>query len=166
MACVCGKGESLETCCGPYLKGEKRPETAEALMRSRYAAYALGNVDYILKTHDPNTAKDVDRNSTEVWSKSSTWLGLEILKTEGGEPKDEAGTVEFVARYKLKGVTVNHRERASFRKHEGHWVFVDGQDITAPPVRRQGPAVGRNDPCPCGSGKKYKKCCGAASASA
>jgi SEC-C motif-containing protein len=163
---VCGKGESLESCCGPYLKGEAQPATAEALMRARYAAYALGNVDYILSTHDPETAKDVDRNSTEAWSKGSTWLGLEILKTEAGGPEDVGGAVEFVARYKLKGVTVNHRERATFRKDGSRWVFVDGKDITAPPVRRQGPAVGRNDPCPCGSGKKYKKCCGAATASA
>ncbi len=162
MACVCGKGESLETCCGPYLKGEAEPDTAEALMRARYAAYALGEVDYIIKSHDPETAKDVDRNNTEVWSKSSTWLGMQILGTEKGGPADSEGTVEFVARYKLKGVTINHRERATFRKVSGHWRFVDGQEISAPPVRREGPAVGRNDPCTCGSGKKYKKCCGKA----
>lgn len=165
MACICGKGESLETCCGPYLKGKTKPETAEALMRSRYAAYALGEIDYILQTHDPDTVKEVDRASTELWSKSSQWLGLEILGTDKGQPGDSEGTVEFVARYKLKGVTISHRERATFRKLDGRWVFVDGKEITAPPVKRQGPAVGRNDPCPCGSGKKYKKCC-AATASA
>jgi SEC-C motif domain protein len=162
VACVCGKGESLETCCGPYLKGEAKPDTAEALMRARYAAYALGNIDYILSSHDPDNVKDVDRGNTEQWSKNSTWLGLEILKTERGQPEDTQGSVDFVARYKLKGVTINHRERATFRKHEGRWVFVDGQEITAPTVKREGPVVGRNDPCPCGSGKKFKKCCGAA----
>jgi SEC-C motif-containing protein len=130
-------------------------------MRSRYAAYALGEIDYILNTHDPETAKDVDRGNTELWSKNSRWLSLEILSTDKGQPGDTEGTVEFVARYKLKGVTVSHRERATFRKNAGRWVFVDGQEITAPTVRREGPAVGRNDPCPCGSGKKYKKCCGA-----
>jgi SEC-C motif-containing protein len=161
VTCICGKGESLETCCGPYLKGTAQPETAEALMRARYAAYALGEIDYILTTHDPDTAKEVDRESTEAWSKSSTWLGLEILGTEKGAAADSEGAVDFVARYKLQGVTVSHRERATFRKLEGRWVFIDGKEITPPPVKRAGPAVGRNDPCPCGSGKKYKKCCGA-----
>ena len=165
MTCVCGKGESLETCCGPYLKGQAEPNTAEALMRARYAAYALGEIDYILKTHDPETAKDIDRKNTELWSKNSHWLGLEIGSTEKGGPDDTEGTVEFVARYKLKGVTISHRERAKFRRLGNRWLFVDGQEITTPTVRREGPAVGRNDPCPCGSGKKYKKCC-AASASA
>ena len=99
MACVCGKGESLETCCGPYLKGEAQPDTAEALMRARYAAYALGNIDYILSSHDPDNVKDVDRGNTEQWSKNSTWLGLEILKTERGQPEDDQGSVDFVARY-------------------------------------------------------------------
>jgi SEC-C motif-containing protein len=131
-------------------------------MRSRYAAYALGKIDYILDTHDPDTVKEVDRDNTEQWSKNSTWLGLEILSTDKGQPADSEGTVEFVARYKLKGVTIAHRERAKFRKHDGRWLFVDGEEVKAPTVRRQGPVVGRNDPCPCGSGKKYKKCCGAA----
>lgn len=162
MACVCGKGESLDSCCGPYLKGQAQPETAEALMRARYAAYALGEIDYILATHDPETAKDVDRANTEAWSKGSRWLGLEILKIDKGQASDDEGSVEFVARYKLKGVTISHRERAKFRKHDGRWWFVDGSEITMPTVRNQGPQVGRNDPCPCGSNKKYKKCCGAA----
>jgi SEC-C motif-containing protein len=144
------------------LKGQAEPPTAEALMRARYAAYALGEIDYILNTHDPETAKEVDRTNTELWSKSSKWLGLQILSTERGQPEDSEGTVEFLARYKLQGMTVSHRERATFRKVSGKWVFVDGQEVSPPPVRRDGPAVGRNDPCPCGSGKKYKKCCSAA----
>jgi len=162
LVCVCGKGESLETCCGPYLSGEKLPPTAEALMRSRYTAYAQGNVDYIIDTHDPERSGEVDRSSTETWSRKSEWLGLEILGTEAGTEDDEEGVVEFVARYKLKGVTVDHRERAEFRRIKGRWFFMDGHEIAPPPARKLTPDVGRNDPCPCGSGKKYKKCCGRA----
>ena len=162
MVCVCGKGDSLETCCGPFLSGERPPPTAEALMRSRYAAYTQGNVDYVLATHDPERASEVDRGSTETWAKQSEWLGLEILGTERGGEEDETGVVEFVARYKLKGVTVSHRERAEFRKLHGRWYFVDGQEISHPPVRKLVPDVGRNDRCTCGSGKKFKKCCGRA----
>jgi SEC-C motif-containing protein len=128
-------------------------------MRSRYSAYATANVDYIVETHDPEHVKDVDRASTEIWAKQSTWLGLEITHTERGEKDDDVGVVEFVARYKIKGATINHRERAEFRKHNGRWVFVDGQEIKGPPIVHDAPRPGRNDLCPCGSGKKYKKCC-------
>jgi len=86
-------------------------------------------------------------------------LGLDILSTEQGGENDEEGVVEFLARYKLSNVTVPHRERATFRKVDGKWYFVDGKELNAPTVRNEGPKVGRNDPCPCGSGKKYKKCC-------
>jgi uncharacterized protein len=41
---------------------------------------------------------------------------------------------------------------------------ASGAAGTARPVQRDTPKVGRNDPCPCGSGKKYKKCCGSATA--
>jgi SEC-C motif-containing protein len=160
VVCVCGKGDSLQSCCGPYLSGEKLPPTAEALMRSRYAAYAEGNIDYIVATHDPERVDEVDRSSTETWSRQSDWLGLDILNTEAGGPDDETGVVEFIAHYKLRGVTVAHRERAEFRKLKGKWYFVDGKEITPPPAKRTGPDIGRNDPCVCGSGKKYKKCCG------
>jgi SEC-C motif-containing protein len=131
-------------------------------MRSRYSAFATGNVDYIIDTHDPDRRNDVDRDATENWSKNSEWLGFELISSEKGGPSDDAGVIEFVARYKTKGVALTHRERAVFRKHGDRWVFVDGQIMNGPPVRRTEPRVGRNDPCPCGSGKKYKKCHGAA----
>jgi SEC-C motif domain protein len=160
VTCPCGKGESLEACCGPYLTRAARPDTAEALMRSRYTAYATGDVDYIVDSHDPDRRGEVDRKNTELWSKQSEWLGLEIVATDKGLPDDEVGTVEFVARYKIKGVKVEHRERAMFRKLGSRWVFVDGIEVKGPPVRRTEPRIGRNDPCHCGSGKKYKKCHG------
>src|SRR5688572_8165445 len=158
MACPCGKGESLEVCCGPFIDGKAQPPTAEALMRARYTAYAVGNIDYIFTSHDPDTVTGVDRNNTELWSKGSEWLGLEILGTERGLETDDDGIVEFIARYKIKGVTLTHRERATFKRHGKRWVFVDGQEVKGPPVKNLEPRVGRNDPCPCGSGKKYKKC--------
>ncbi len=162
MTCPCGKGDSIETCCGPYIEGKALPETAEALMRSRYTAFATGNVEYILETHDPERRSEVDPESTETWSKQSEWLGFELISAEKGLPGDDAGVVEFVARYKLKGVTMTHRERSVFRRHGDRWVFVDGQIVNGPPMRRTEPRVGRNEVCPCGSGKKYKKCHGAA----
>ena len=161
MKCPCGASESFESCCGRYLRGEALPESAELLMRSRYSAYALGEIDYILRTHDPATVHQVDRKNTELWSKQSQWLGLEIVRSERGGSGDDAGLVEFVARYKIRGVIVEHRERAKFRRENGRWWFVDGEEIKGPPKQRDEPRVGRNEPCSCGSGKKYKKCHGA-----
>jgi SEC-C motif domain protein len=162
VTCVCGKGESLETCCGLYLAGKGWPTTAEDLMRARYAAYATNQIDFVIDSHHPSSRGEVDRNSTEAWSKNAEWLGLEILGTELGGENDEAGMVEFIAKYKVKGVVIPHREKAQFEKVAGKWYFVDGKEVSAPTVRNEGPKTGRNDPCTCGSGKKFKKCCGKA----
>ncbi len=153
--------QALEQRYGPYLRGDKIAKTAEELMRARYAAYALGQIDFILNTQHPEKRDDTDREGTERWSRESEWLGFEVLKTERGGPEDDEGVVEFCARYKLKGVTITHRERSQFRKHQGAWYFWEGEQIAGPPVRKDA-VTGRNDPCPCGSGKKYKKCCGRA----
>ena len=87
-------------------------------------------------------------------------LGLTILATEAGGEGDETGTVEFVARYRAKGHDLSHHERSTFRRVDGRWHFVDGKTIKPPPVKAE-PRAGRNDPCPCGSGKKFKRCHGA-----
>jgi SEC-C motif-containing protein len=158
LPCVCGVGDSTETHCLPIIKGKKLAKTAEELMRARYAAYALEEVDFIMESHTPDAGKDVDRESTLQWSKQSEWLSLEVLSTEGGAEGDQEGMVEFLAKYKVKNVVVEHRERATFEKHGDKWLFADGEQIAGPPVKREEPKVGRNDPCPCGSGKKYKKC--------
>ena len=162
MTCICGIGESTETHCGPILKGERQAETAEALMRARYTAYATGEIDFIMESLHPEHRKDVDRNATEAWSKNATWKGLEIVSTEAGGPSDDRGKVEFIARFDLGGVAQVHHERADFARHNGRWYFVDGEQMAQKPVVREGPRIGRNDPCTCGSGKKYKKCCGKA----
>jgi SEC-C motif-containing protein len=155
MLCPCGSDRFFETCCGPFHSGALRPPTAEALMRSRYSAYALGNIGYVESTTAPETRDDFDRGAAESWAKRSTWLGLRIVSTERGEPCDDEGVVEFVATYETSGERVDHRERSEFRKAAGgQWLYVRG---AAPELAK----VGRNDPCPCGSGKKYKKCCGA-----
>jgi SEC-C motif-containing protein len=128
-------------------------------MRSRYAAYVLQEIDYILKTHDPATVAEVDRDGARAWSRDAEWQGLEVHHVEGGAD-DEVGVVEFTANYAIEGRDVRHRERASFKKVRGRWYYHDGEMVKAKPMTREVPKVGRNDPCPCGSGKKYKKCCG------
>lgn len=159
VLCSCGSGRGFDECCGPLLAGAAAP-TAEALMRSRYSAFTVANVDYLEKTLAPEARADYDRGETQTWVEEAHWQGLEVRGTTGGGADDQDGTVEFVARYKFRGKVFAHHELGQFRRHEGSWVYVDGV-MNPRPEQRQVQKVGRNDPCPCGSGKKFKKCCGA-----
>ena len=149
-------------CCEPFLTGAKKAPTAEALMRSRYAAYVVKNIDYIDETQIVLENEKFDKDEARKWADSSEWMGLEIKKTQKGEPADNTGVVEFVAHYKDKasGTELHHHETSLFQKQDGDWKFKEGQIHGAQPVKRLEPKVGRNDPCSCGSGKKFKKCCG------
>jgi SEC-C motif-containing protein len=157
-------GESTEKCCGRYIDGRELPPTAEALMRSRYTAYVLEKIDYIVESHNPATRSEVDPDGARNWSRAAEWHGLEISATEAGGDSDEEGVVEFVARYEMDGRMIHHRERATFQKINKRWFYLDGEMVKPKPMVREAPKVGRNDPCPCGSGKKHKKCCGRLSA--
>jgi SEC-C motif-containing protein len=138
----------FEVCCGPILAGAAAP-TAEALMRSRYTAYVKHAFDHLEKTLSEET---------------SEWLGLTIHQTEKGGAEDTEGMVHFTARFKTEGKEHDHNEAAVFTREDSRWVYAGILPQKGQPVRRETPKIGRNDPCPCGSGKKYKKCCGAKAA--
>lgn len=160
-ACPCTSGTTYAECCQPYLEGKAAAPTAEALMRSRYTAFAMGMVDYIHDTLAPESRSDFDRKGTEQWAKRSEWKKLEIHETEQGQPGDEEGIVDFTAHYIMDGKKVAHPERSLFRfdRDDQRWYFVEPITASQKPVVKV-PTPGRNEPCPCGSGKKYKKCCG------
>lgn len=132
-------------------------------MRSRYTAYVLGRIDYLQDTLAPEHRAGFDRKAAADWSKKSQWLGLDIEATEGGQPGDAKGHVDLTAHYIAEGLRQAHRERSWFRFDEAdqRWYFVEGETRKSAPVVREA-RPGRNDPCSCGSGKKYKKCCGVA----
>ena len=102
---------------------------------------------------------EIDRKATEDLSRNSNWMGLKILRTVKGGASDDEGIVEFEATYSQKGIRDVHHETAYFKKIDGSWLYSAGQ-MTPTTVVREKPKVGRNEPCPCGSGKKYKNCCG------
>ena len=158
--CPCGSGRVLSSCCDPYIAGKALAPTAEALMRARYTSYATGRIDFIEKTHAPESRADFDRKASEKWAKESQWKGLRILATKGGAETDAEGVVSFVAAFAQGGQDYQHHEIATFRKDKGAWVFVDGKSPKPDTFVKSGPEVGRNDPCHCGSGKKFKKCHG------
>ncbi len=155
--CPCGSGREYTVCCKPIIKGTAKAQTAEALMRSRYTAYAKAEVDYIL--HSCVADDGIDPAATRNWSEKAEWKGLKIIRTEKGGSGDTEGVVEFVASYVMDGLKDEHHETAKFVKKDGNWLYDTG-DVKTATVVRASPKVGRNDPCPCGSGKKYKHCCG------
>ena len=128
-------------------------------MRSRYTAFVEADVDHLRETLHPRFRDEHDDESTRRWAKRSEWLGLEIRDTSAGGEDDERGVVEFVARYREKGETIHHHEIATFAKEKGRWYFVHGAPPAVETIVRAEPKVGRNEPCPCGSGKKRKRCC-------
>jgi len=158
--CPCGSGLSFEECCGPILGGERKAATAEALMRSRYTAYATADVEHLRRSIHPRARRDFDERAVRAWSEESEWLGFEVLSSTGGGEGDDEGEVEFVARYERDGEEEIHREISRFERERGEWFFVEGRILGPETYVRPEPKTGRNDPCPCGSGKKYKKCCG------
>ncbi|MEN9403024.1 MAG: hypothetical protein RL091_1727 [Verrucomicrobiota bacterium] len=160
-SCPCGSGQSFETCCGPIIGGAPAP-TAEALMRSRYTAYVQRNVEHLGRSLSADQRKDFAPEEAKKWAEGSEWLGLTIINTEQGGPDDKYGAVHFSAKFRTEGKDHEHLEVALFGREDGRWVYTGQVNEPGKTVRRETPKVGRNDPCPCGSGKKYKKCCGVA----
>lgn len=158
-SCPCGSGQAYTECCEPLITGARPAETAEALLRSRFSAYSRKIVDYIIDTTHPDQKEPDDRKTVEKWSKNTEWQSLEVVKTEAGGVDDAEGEVEFKADYTEKGKRRKHHELAKFKKKDGRWYFFDAAAPQIVQFVRTSPKVGRNDPCPCGSGKKYKKCC-------
>ena len=163
-ACPCGSKLDEGDCCGPLIAGTAIAKTAEALMRSRYSAYVRGAIDYIIATHDEKTRGEIDRPGITAWSKDTEWQGLDIMDTKAGGEADTTGVVEFIAKGVTNGKAFAQRERSRFAKVDDRWFYIDG--IAAEQPQQQQPVrvaavPGRNEPCSCGSGKKYKKCHGA-----
>ena len=156
--CPCGSGIDYSTCCEPVISGRTPAPSAEALMRARYSAHAKVEVDFIYDSTHPDHREGYDRAGTKEWAAESEWHGLQILGTNRGGAGDETGEVEFVARFRDKSGVRNHHERGQFQKVKGRWYFTEGIMVKPQPLSVA--KTGRNDPCPCGSGRKYKKCCG------
>ena len=123
-------------------------------MRSRYSAYVVGNLDYLLQSWHPSTRPESIDPATVP-----QWHDLKILSTERGKENDLEGTVEFKAIGTSHGKRWELHEVSRFVKEEGQWLYVDA-DTEINPAPHRTKKVGRNAPCPCGSNRKFKKCCG------
>ncbi|GJL79311.1 MAG: hypothetical protein NPINA01_23000 [Nitrospinaceae bacterium] len=166
--CPCGSVFPFTDCCGPLIRGATVADTAEDLMRSRYTAYTLEDWDYITQTTLPDERESLP-DLTEV-NQGVQWEKLEIVGAKRGGAGDQEGEVSYVAYFTKDGGEEILQETSIFLKEAGKWYYsgkrskpktsMSQTNRPSKPFVRSAAKVGRNDPCTCGSGKKYKKCCG------
>ncbi|MCQ1056525.1 SEC-C domain-containing protein [Photobacterium sp. ZSDE20] len=174
LSCPCGSQRPLAECCQPIHQNPSLANHPEQLMRSRYSAHVLGLVDYVVATYHPSCEAEQHREAIAE-SVNSQWLGLEVINSEIATETE--GFVEFKAFYQDGDEQYCLHERSRFIKeavnNQLQWFYIDGEypgpsnsEEHRAAVEKHKPTsavsdkIGRNDPCPCGSGKKYKKCCG------
>jgi len=145
MSCICGNNKSFDECCGPIISGKKKALHVEELMRSRYSAYVRGDGRYLVLSSIEENRYEDDAKLIEEFSSKVDWLKLDILHVE-------PNIVEFKAYYKEGDTIKVLHEKSNFILQNETWFYVDGELFNS--------KVERNEPCPCGSGKKFKKCCG------
>ncbi len=147
--CPCGSTKTYQECCQPFHNEMCLPATAEELMRSRYSAFCLKKAGYLLNTWYPGSRPEAQ----DIISDSVKYLSLEILDTSAGLAQDAEGTVTFIAKFIENDQLFTMEEKSSFLKQQGKWFYTDGEND----LRQD--SVKKNGPCPCGSGKKFKRCC-------
>lgn len=158
--CFCGSGNAFTACCGPILEGKKPARTPEELMRARYSAHCTREYSFLVTSTHPDHREGVSEKEVAEWAQHVEWTGLEVHNAVPGQD-DTTGQVSFTAHYTIQDTPQELREDAEFKMEGDTWYYVDGKVHGVEQFRREAPKVGRNDPCTCGSGKKYKKCCGA-----
>lgn len=120
MRCPCSSGLPYDECCGPLHRVERSAPTAEQLMRSRFAAFAVGDAAYLLATWHPST-----RPPTLELDAALRWYRLDIIGTERGGPLDREGLVAFEAHYRSPDGAGSQHETSVFRREEGCWLYVN-----------------------------------------
>jgi len=151
--CPCGSQHNLANCCGLYLEGKQIAETPEVLMRSRYTAYSLANIEYIMKTMRGKPLVNFNEENAKRWAMKAIWVGLHVLNAS--EMHENKGFVEFIAQFIEGSQLKSIHETSEFHCDKGVWFYVDG---VQQPIRNV--AISRNVACPCGSQRKFKNCHG------
>lgn len=151
MRCFCCSSLPFSSCCEPYLSGSQKPQTAEALMRSRFSAYATQNYQYILDTYSTQKRTGLSLDNLKESAAGTHWFALAVKND--ANPED---IVEFTAFYFESKQCFQLHETSRFIIENGEWRYHDGElHNDCGKVK-----LGRNLPCPCNSGKKFKQCCG------
>src|SRR5712672_1009609 len=138
--CPCGSGVRFADCCEQIITGERESQTAEELMRARYAAFATGAIDFIVASTHSRTRSEIEIQDIRDWSQNSIWHGLQIIETK--LINDNEAHVSFEAQFTQAGKHQNHREKALFERESGKWRFVTGGELKNPTVRYETPRTG------------------------
>ena len=155
--CPCGSGRPFGDCCEPLLRQERVAATAEQLMRSRFTAHVVHDFRHLHRTYLGTARQPYVEEKSD--GGEVTWTRLVVHAHEPGA-KPETAFVDFSAYYKDGDGEAALHEKSEFQRIDGHWFYTRSVRIGPAPVKSATPKVGRNDPCPCGSGKKFKHCCG------
>lgn len=130
-ACPCKSGEIYKNCCGPFHSGREVPDSPEKLMRSRYCAYVLKEIEYLFNTTLPLLRSKKVKETMKTWAEAATFLNLEVINTKDAQADDKTGIVEFKATYVLnedknKEQRIHH-ELSKFERQQNRWFFVKGK---------------------------------------
>lgn len=126
MQCPCNPLRKFDICCQPLILGKDNAKTAEQLMRSRYSAYVVADINYLMNSHYPQTRPTKERKSILKWAKSVQWLGLQIISMKKGELHDNEGYVEFKALFMTDSKVESIHENSYFMKENNKWYYKSG----------------------------------------
>ncbi len=149
MRCYCCSGKNYSECCQPFLSGAAKVPGCEQLMRSRYSAYCTKNTDYIYQTYHPDKRTDNPVEHIAAFALNSHFIALEITSAQQNSTE---GYVNFTVCYIQAGTLQQFSEISRF-VFTDQWYYLDGKLTETAPQK-----IGRNDLCPCNSGKKFKQC--------
>jgi SEC-C motif domain protein len=152
MDCYCNSQKKYNECCYPFLSGSLKPGNPEELMRSRYSAFCIKDIEYLIFTHHPSRQQPNEVDFLTQTFQNTHWLGLKILKTKKSRTDNQIGYVEFVAFFQNDPIGQLH-ENSKFIYENGQWYYLGG--VILDPLK-----FSRNGQCWCGSKRKYKKCHG------
>ncbi len=162
LLCPCGSTQEYTQCCALIHQNPQQTPSAEKLMRSRFCAFVLDNADFIIKTYHSSCHASLSSSQIEQATKLE-WLKLEIVSTQ---QNSNESFVEFKAWFNENNQLQLLHEKSRFVKElindQWCWRYIDGEHIESidtPKEKQQSAKINRNAPCPCNSGKKYKKCC-------
>lgn len=152
--CYCGSGQTFISCCEPLICGKAYAQTPEQLMRSRYSAYCHHDKNpqcylYIVQTYHSKVRSEHSATDIANFAKAVRFIGLKILDYAGLKSTQ----VHFIASYLVGDKLELLDEISEFELENGLWMYSSGLLTEHPAVK-----LSRNDPCPCGSGVKFKKC--------
>ena len=148
ILCPCKSKQTYQSCCQPLHTNKIIASRAEQLMRSRYSAFVVNDIDYLIATSHPRKREDDDELILKKTIAETQWLGLKVIKHF---QNNNSATVEFSAFYQGDSTIEQLHEKSRFLYENKHWFYLDGEVL--PAIK-----LSRNDLCFCGSGKKVKKC--------